>query len=102
LSALSSENIFSIIFFLPTLCSNMRSVFVGRNVRQNVLLFGRMFYCSAECSQNVLYFGIILGGGLGCNRGDLGDFRQGNRQRGKKLVRPRLVKIILGVSQEFV
>jgi len=56
----------------------------------------------SECSRNVLYFGIILGGGLGCNRGDLGDFRQGNRQRGKKLVRPRLVKIILGVSQEFV
>ena len=45
-------------YFLPTLCSNMRSVFVGRNVRQNVLLFGRMFYCSAECS----LFGIILVG----------------------------------------
>ena len=41
-------------YFLPTLCSNMRSVFVGRNVLG-------MF---SECSRNVLYFGIILGGGL--------------------------------------
>ena len=43
---------------MPRLCCHMRSVFVGRNVRQNVLLFGRMFYCSAESS----LFGIILVG----------------------------------------
>ena len=38
-------------YFLPTLCSNMRSVFVGRNVlgifsecSRNLLLFGRIFF----------------------------------------------------------